>query len=133
MSYLLDTDTFSALVRQRSVAALDRLLAVASGQVMMSVVSIAEVHFGLALKPQHARVLARVEALSRLVQALPLGVNVVPHYAGARATLQRLGTPIGSNDLWLAAHALAENLTLVTNNERAFRRVPGLRVENWLV
>ena len=132
MSYLLDTDTFSALVKERSAAALERLLEVASGQVMMSVVSIAEVQFGLALKPQHDRVLARVEAMSRVVQALPLGLNVVPHYAGARTALQRLGTPIGANDLWLAAHALAEDLTLVTNNEREFRRVPGLRVENWL-
>jgi tRNA(fMet)-specific endonuclease VapC len=52
-------------------------------------------------------------------------------YATIRAELQRAGQPIGSNDLWMAAHAVAENLTLVTNNEREFRRVAGLRIENW--
>jgi tRNA(fMet)-specific endonuclease VapC len=52
-------------------------------------------------------------------------------YAEIRTQLQRTRQPIGSNDLWIAAHALADDLTLVTNNEREFRRVPGLRVENW--
>ena len=58
--------------------------------------------------------------------------DVVAHYARVRAYLEKRGTPIGPNDLWLAAHALCTDLTVVTGNEREFKRVPGLRVENWL-
>jgi tRNA(fMet)-specific endonuclease VapC len=59
-------------------------------------------------------------------------LEATEHYGHIRATLQQLGQPIGNNDLWLAAHALAEGWTLVTNNTREFARVPGLRVENWV-
>ncbi len=61
---------------------------------------------------------------------LPLPLEAARRYAAVRAELQRV-PPIGSNDLWIAAHALADDLTLVTNNEREFRRVRGLRVDNW--
>jgi tRNA(fMet)-specific endonuclease VapC len=61
-----------------------------------------------------------------------LPLEAAEHYGHVRATLQQLGQPIGNNDLWLAAHALAEGWTLVTNNTREFARVPGLRVENWV-
>ena len=131
MSYLLDTDTFSMIAKQRSDAAERRLRALADGDVAMSVITWAEVQFGLALNPLHASVLQRIEALSRVVRALPIGLDVVPHYARLRALLHRKGTLIGPNDTWLAAHALSANLTLVTGNEREFRRVPELRVENW--
>jgi tRNA(fMet)-specific endonuclease VapC len=132
MSYLLDADTFSMIAKQRSEAIAKRLHEVGAGDVAISVVTLAEVQFGLELNPPHARVLRRIEALSRIVRALPLGLEVVPHYARLRVLLQRRGTPIGPNDLWLAAHALSANLTLVTGNEREFRRVPTLRVENWM-
>ena len=132
MSYLLDTDTFSMIAKQRSDAAERRLRALADGDVAMSVITWAEVQFGLALNPLHASVLQRIEALSRVVRALPIGLDVVPHYARLRALLHRKGTLIGPNDTWLAAHALSANLILVTGNEREFIRVPGLRVENWL-
>ena len=132
MSYLLDTDTFSTIAKQRSEPAAKRLHDVAEGDVAISVVTLAEVHYGLTLNPLSLQVRRRVEALSRIVRALPLGLDVVPHYARVRALLQRKGTPIGANDLWIAAHALAADLTLVTGNEREFRRVPTLRVENWM-
>jgi tRNA(fMet)-specific endonuclease VapC len=63
-------------------------------------------------------------------QALPPGV--AGHYGKIRSTLEKKGTPIGGNDLWLAAHALAENLVLVTNNTKEFARVSGLKLENWV-
>ena len=132
MSYLLDTDTFSTIAKQASEVAARRLHEVAEGELAISVVTLAEVRFGLELNPLHTRVSRRIEAMLRVVRALPLGLDVVPHYARLRALLQRKGTPIGPNDLWLAAHALSADLTLVTGNEREFRRVPTLRVENWL-
>jgi tRNA(fMet)-specific endonuclease VapC len=66
------------------------------------------------------------------LQRLPLTHKVVEPYAELRASLRKLGQPIGPNDLWIAAHALSEDLTVVTGNTREFSRVPGLRVENWL-
>ena len=58
-------------------------------------------------------------------------IDAGEYYGEMRASLERAGTPIGANDLWIAAHALAADLTVVTNNEREFRRVPGLKMENW--
>jgi tRNA(fMet)-specific endonuclease VapC len=131
VSYLLDTDTFSSIAMERSPAAALRLDEIAEGDVAISVVTLAEIRFGIAIKPPRAHTLARIEVLLRLVRSLPLGLNAVPHYATIRSHLQRKGTPIGPNDLWLAAHALAEDLTLVSGNQREFKRVPTLRVENW--
>ena len=81
-----------------------------------------------------ATVRDRVQGLDVDVVALPARLTpaeAARRYAEIRAKLQSIGQPIGSNDLWIAAHALADELTLVTNNEREFQRVPGLRVENW--
>lgn len=98
----------------------------------ISVVTVAEVRFGQAIGTLPAALGARIERLLATIPQLPLDGRVVLPYATVRAHLKRLGTPIGPNDLWLAAHAVAADLTLVTGNEREFKRVPGLRVENWL-
>ena len=91
-----------------------------------------QVAFGQALNPVIERIAARIALLREVLLPLALEPAVAEHYARLRLALQRAGTPIGPNDLWLAAHALERDLTLVTNNEREFSRVPGLRVENWL-
>lgn len=75
--------------------------------------------------------LQRLRAFERLVPALDLPAWAAEHYGGIRAALQKKGTPIGPIDLWIAAHARAAGLVLVSNNEREFKRVPGLKVENW--
>jgi tRNA(fMet)-specific endonuclease VapC len=131
VTFLLDTDTFSAIAMERSPAAAQRLHGVAESDAAISVVTLAELRFGMALKPLHARTVSRIEALLQLVRQLPLGLGVAAHYAQIRTHLQRSGTPIGPNDAWIAAHALAEDLTLVSSNVREFRRVPTLRLENW--
>ena len=75
--------------------------------------------------------LQRLRAFARLVPALELPAEAAEHYGKIRAALQRKGAPIGPNDLWIAAYARAAGLVLVSNNEREFKRVPGLKVENW--
>jgi len=97
----------------------------------MSVVAYGELAFGEVMSSRRDEAAAHLAALIETVQVLPLPLDAARRYAEIRAELERAGRPIGSNDLWIAAHALAEDLTLVTNNEREFRRVPGLRVENW--
>ena len=132
MRFLLDADVFSAIARQTSAVAERRLAGLASGSVALSVITGAEIAFGLEKHPVSARLVARIVALQQVLPKLPLLEDVVARYARVRAYLEKRGTPIGPNDLWLAAHALCTDLTVVTGNEREFKRVPGLRVENWL-
>ncbi len=132
MRYLLDADVFSAIARKKSASAASRLADMESGSVALSVITCAEVSFGLEKNPVGVAVAARVRRLMQVFAVLPLLPGVVPHYARTRSYLEKKGTPIGPNDLWLSAHALSENLIVVTGNTREFNRVPGLRVENWL-
>jgi tRNA(fMet)-specific endonuclease VapC len=132
MAYLIDTDTFSAIAKQSSPAAEARLMDLPDGSVRVSVITLGEVEFGITRRPVAQRVLQRIQRLRRMLPVLVLGEPVVEWYARTRAELEGKGTPIGPNDLWLAAHALAEGLTLVSGNEREYRRIPGLAVENWL-
>ena len=80
---------------------------------------------------------AREKALTTLqeivgsIQVVPLTEAAGQHYGQIRADLERVGLPIGNNDLWIAAHARSEGWTLVTNNEREFARIAGLQIENW--
>ena len=79
--------------------------------------------------PDAAR--AHLQALTTVAAIEPVPVEAAAHYAEIRHGVETKGTPIGGNDLWIAAHAKAAKLTLVTNNEREFRRVSGLKVQNW--
>jgi tRNA(fMet)-specific endonuclease VapC len=130
--YLLDTDVFSAIARGRDARLVARATSLGLAQLAVSVVTEAEIRYGQACQPVSRPLATRIDALLEEIRRLPLGPGVVGPYARLRAGLRRAGTPIGPNDLWIAAHALAEDLTLVTGNEREFARVPGLRVENWL-
>jgi tRNA(fMet)-specific endonuclease VapC len=85
-----------------------------------------------ALRKGSAVLSGRVEQLLDSLVVLPLDEPADQHYAEIRAALERAGTPIGSHDLFIAAHARSRDMTLVTHNLREFQRVPGLRVEDWL-
>ena len=129
---LLDTDVFSAIARQTSAKAAQRLAELPSGTVGLSVITWAEIAFGLERRPVSAGLAIRIARLLHILPVVALQANVVPRYAQTRTHLEKRGTPIGPNDLWLSSHALAEDMTVVTGNVREYARVPGLRVENWL-
>ena len=133
MKFLLDTDTFSAIAARRHPGALERLSALPDGAAYVCWITLGEVAFGLRRNKPAQRTISGIESLRRSLVRLPLDEPVVEQYARLRAGLEAKGRPIGPNDSWIAAHALAHGLTLVTGNEREFRRVPGLKVENWLV
>lgn len=76
--------------------------------------------------------LERLRELTEYLPALPLPTSAGETYGEIRTRLESRGQMIGNNDLWIAAHAVAADLTLVTNNERGFRRVHGLKIKNWL-
>ena len=132
MRYLLDTDVFSALARGLSSPLTARVQAIGLPALAISVITEGEVRYGEAYQPREASLTARIDVLLRQLHRLPITSEVVAPYAALRAHLRREGTPIGSNDFWIAAQALALNLVLVSGNTREFNRVPGLVVENWL-
>ncbi|MEN9485682.1 MAG: hypothetical protein RJB37_3562, partial [Pseudomonadota bacterium] len=121
----LDVDDLMERVRERFARH-------GAGELAMSVITWGELRFGAEKSQARSRSLADLAELARLIEVVPLPAQVGEHYGRIRATLQRSGQPIGNNDLWIAAHALAEGWTLVTNNEREFVRVEGLAVENWV-
>jgi tRNA(fMet)-specific endonuclease VapC len=129
MGFLLDTDHLSALVNDPNGRCAQRIRR-AADQAFTSVIVIAEVRFGLASRPS-ARLRELTDAVIGSIRIEPWESPADVHYGEIRAHLQRMGTPIGTNDLFIAAHALALEATLVSANEREFLRVPGLKLENW--
>jgi len=99
----------------------------------MSVITHGELVYGAEHSGQPERSLRSVSELAALLPVLPLPEQAGTEYGRLRAELERRGTPIGNNDLWIAAHARVEGLILVTNNEKEFRRIKDLKVENWAV
>jgi tRNA(fMet)-specific endonuclease VapC len=131
--YLLDTNICIYLTKHQHPAINAKFQNLAENEVAMSVVTYGELQFGAYKSQQSKQVLAMLEKLSLAIPVLAMSQNVSMHYGEIRAHLQQQGTPIGNNDLWIAAHARAENLVLVTNNVREFERVPDLKVENWVI
>lgn len=131
MKYLLDTDTCSFVMRQSSPGLLARFGRVAAHEAGLSVITQGELQTGLAKLPQATQLRLRLERLNQVLPTLALPEAAAHAYADIRHSLERKGQIIGANDLWIAAHAVAAGLTLVTNNTREFARVPGLKLENW--
>ncbi len=131
LRYLLDTNICIYVVNNRPEAVRRRFASAVAGEMGMSVVTYGELVWGAHMSSKAKENLQRLRAFARLVTALDLPSDAAEHYGEIRAALQKKGAPIGPNDLWIAAHARAAGLILVSNNEREFRRVPRLKVENW--
>jgi tRNA(fMet)-specific endonuclease VapC len=131
MGYLLDTNIVSDLVRFRHGRIRERIRSVGEWQVCTSIIVAAEWRFGEARRAS-ARLSSQIEELFSGLEILPFDAPADLHYGRIRAELQRAGKPIGGNDLLIAAHALALEHTLVTDNTREFSRIAGLSCENWL-
>jgi len=131
--FMLDTDTCSYIMKRSHPQVIKRLQSVAVGDVCMSVVTKAELRYGVEVSPRRAQDAAALAAFLPYVEALDLTDNAAMHYAEIRADLRKRGTMIGANDLFIAAHARAQDMTLVTNNTAEFERVGGLAIVNWTV
>lgn len=97
----------------------------------MSVITLGELRHGAEKSNSPKKAFAAIEQLTNAIQVMPVDVAVAQQYAKIRAKLEQAGQTIGNNDLWIAAHAKAEGWILVTNNEHEFKRVAGLKIENW--
>jgi len=102
------------------------------GDAAISVITWGELLYGAEKSRQCKKALQLLEEFKTLIPILPMPENAGKTYGTIRAPLESKGRPMGNNDLWIAAHAKAEGLTIVTNNEREFQRVPGLKVQNWV-
>ncbi|HJZ73430.1 MAG TPA: type II toxin-antitoxin system VapC family toxin [Vicinamibacterales bacterium] len=129
--YLLDTNTLSDLIRRPQGRIADRLADVDEDRVVTSIVVACELRYGAA-KRGSKRLSRQVEAVLDAIAVLPLEPGMDRHYAEIRAAHEKLGTPIGANDLLIAAHARTLRAVCVTANVTEFSRVQGLKVENWL-
>jgi tRNA(fMet)-specific endonuclease VapC len=130
--WMLDTDTCSFILKRSNAAVLHRLRSVPVSDVSVSVITKAELLYGVAVSPRHARDSRAVDAFLRHVAVLEFDDAAAAHHAEIRAALKKRGIMIGANDLLIAAHARSLELALVTNNTREFSRVEGLAVENWV-
>ena len=129
--YLLDTNICIYIQRQRPPAVLERFRRLKPGEAVISVTTWGELAYGAEKSRQRDKVLTLLEELVTMLPVMPLPETAGQSYGAIRAALEAKGEPIGNNDLWIAAHAKAAGLIVVTNNEREFKRVPGLQVRNW--
>jgi tRNA(fMet)-specific endonuclease VapC len=130
--FMLDTNICTYIRRMRPAPVLERFRSLVRGEAVISVVTYGELRYGAEKSVTRERALKVLDELVALVPVQPLSPAAGVAYGAIRLALERQGRIIGGNDLWIAAHqAYAAGLTLVTNNEGEFRRVPGLRIENW--
>ncbi len=130
LQYLLDTNVVSHLVRRPDSHLAHRVSALEPGSFGISVIVAAELRYG-AVRRGSPRLTGQLEAILSVIDVLPLEEPVDRHYGAIRTHLERIGQPIGHNDLLIAAHTRALSATLITNNVGEFRHVPSLLVEDW--
>jgi len=130
-AYLLDADICIYAMSRKIPALSARFDRLVPGEAVVCAIAYGELLFGASKSKSSDVVGVQLAALTRIAAVAPLPLEAAGHYADIRRRLEAAGTPIGNNDIWIAAHARAAGLVLVTNNEREFRRVPELEVENW--
>ncbi|UDL89609.1 type II toxin-antitoxin system VapC family toxin [Mesorhizobium sp. PAMC28654] len=131
MRFMLDTNIISDMIRNPTGKAVSAMLREGEAAVCTSIVVASELRYGC-VKKGSSKLLKKVEELLAEIPVLPLDVPVDVQYGALRAELEGMGQPIGYNDLFIAAHACALGITLVTANTGEFRRIKDLSIENWL-
>jgi len=132
LRYLLDTNICIYIAKQHPKNVLRHFEQLSVGDVAISVISYGELIYGVE-KSQHVQKNSQlIRQLINLIPPLALPHNAGDHYGKVRSQLEKEGKIIGNNDLWIAAHALAAELVLVTNNTKEFSRIPSLKIDNWV-
>jgi len=129
--YLLDTNIVSELIKNPRGMVFSKIQSVGEDTICTSIIVACESIFG-ARKKNSQKLIEKVAIILESMEILPLTHPIEQYYAKIRTDLEQQGTPIGGNDLLIAAHSLYLGLTLVTANTREFYRIPHLKVENWL-
>lgn len=129
--YLLDTNIISDIVKNPQGKVASKITSAGNAKVCTSIIVASEIRFG-AKKRASKKLTQQLETILSAIEILPFQSPADYEYANLRSFLEKAGTPIGPNDLLIAAHAISLNLVLVTANEGEFSRVPKLKIENWL-
>ncbi len=129
--YLLDTNILIAAIKGAQPVR-QRLEVTSLSDLILSPIVLGELKLGVEKSAQREKNAERLAGVIEGLPFYPLEAGVVEQYAGIRANLESQGTPIGANDYWIAAQAMAMDAVLVTDNQREFKRVPELKLENWL-
>jgi tRNA(fMet)-specific endonuclease VapC len=129
--YMLDTNICIYIIKNNPIAVRQKFENVSANDLVMSMVTLAELRYGAEKSQAKTKAMNAIARLTSRIEIAHLDEAVAEHYADIRAALERVGKPIGNNDLWLAAHARANDWVLVSNNTREFERVDGLKLENW--
>ena len=130
--WMLDTDTVSYILRNRPPEIRARFETHDTTQIAISSIVLAELYYGALRSVNASSIRAQVDRLTRPLTFLAWDANAAEHFADLRLFLEREGEPLAAQDMMIAAHARSLDAVLVTNNVRHFRRVPGLKLENWI-
>ena len=132
MKYMLDTNICIYLIKQKPTAVLKRFRTTNISEISISSITLSELFYGVSKSSKPEQNFMALTQFVAPLEILPFGSEAAQYYGDLRARLEKQGTPIGSLDMLIAAHALSITSTLVTNNEKEFKRVPGLKIDNWV-
>ncbi|MGN8739937.1 type II toxin-antitoxin system tRNA(fMet)-specific endonuclease VapC [Bilifractor sp. HCP3S3_D3] len=130
--YMLDTNIVIYVIKQRPISVLERFLAHDPSEFCISAITLSEMQYGISKSSNPVKNQIALASFLSNIAILPYDDSAAVEYGEIRAHLEKMGTPIGPNDLLIAAHAKAMDLTIVTNNVKEFERVPELKLENWV-
>jgi len=129
--YMLDTNICIYVMKAYPPKLRERFERLAE-QLCISSITLGELYYGAEKSARRLENLEAIEQFGARLDVLSFSPKAAAHYGQIRAELERLGTPVGSHDMLIGAHARAEGMTVVTNNSREFSRMPGIRIENWV-
>ena len=131
MKYMLDTNICIYIIKAKPKKVLDKFHTLGMGDVCISSITLAELQYGVEKSKYKERNKLALAAFLSSIEILPFSDNAAAEYGKIRANLEKQGNIIGAYDLMIGAHALSENITLVTNNTKEFKRIENLSLENW--
>ncbi len=132
MKYMLDTNICIYVIKQKPAAVLERFRQTDLSEISISSITLSELFYGVSKSSKPEQNFVALTQFAAPLEILPFGGEAAQYYGDLRAHLEKRGTPIGSLDMLIAAHALSLSSTLITNNEKEFNRVPNLKIENWV-
>ncbi len=131
MKYILDTNICIYVIKQKPAVVIERFRKINISEIAISSITLSELFYGVSKSSKPEQNFMALTQFVAPLEILPFGGEAAQYYGDLRAHLEKQGTPIGSLDMLIAAHALSLTSILVTNNEKEFKRVPNLNIENW--
>ncbi len=132
MKYMLDTNICIYVIKQKPAAVIERFRKTDISEICISSITLSELFYGVSKSSKPEQNFMALTQFVAPLEILSFGGEAAQYYGDLRAHLEKQGTPIGSLDMLIAAHALSLTSILVTNNEKEFKRVPNLNIENWV-